>query len=291
MLKIIPVIMYQYSSVTGEFLGVCSVEFNTETQAYINAVNCTHLVPPVPSQVHEIAIFRDNMWQLVPDYRRVPLWDINTRDNLTFELGELPDFTQVTMLPPTSDNCEWVIYNGVGEWSKPLNELKADKFIEIREAWHKADTYPCYTNVMDSNNKPIAIQYKSYDREIWQKSIIGIILNMIQEGHILVGVKGEEDTSDDIYITNSDLLTLQLGAVPSSIFIQIKDTETIIRDAFDTYHTITLEQMQSMAICQNLKMQDDLMHKWKLENILKVADSFEKVKAISWGMDLTNIIP
>lgn len=282
MAKIIPVIMYQYSSVTGEFLGVCSVEFNTETQAYLNAVNCTHIAPPMHSQPHEIAVFRDNIWQLVPDYRRVPLWDTNTRENLTFELGETPDFSHVTTLPPSSATCEWVVYNGVGMWSKPIEELKVDKFKEIKEAWSIADTKPCVTKVKDSNGNFISVQYMAYDREVWQKSIIGIVLEMVSSGNIQLIDADTESVEGVIYITMEELISIQLGTIPATVFMKIKDIVTIIRDAYDTYHTITLEQMQQIAICQNLKMKEDLLHKWNLENMINSTDDIGTLMNINW---------
>ncbi|AKP32168.1 tail fiber assembly protein [Yersinia aleksiciae] len=94
--------MYNYSPVTGEFIG--------QSDAFIPAktglpAHCTVIAPPQISAGHAV-VFTDDNWQLVADHRQQQVYDTTTCQPVTVEmLGPLAD--NLTALAPATSFDQW----------------------------------------------------------------------------------------------------------------------------------------------------------------------------------------
>ena len=141
---------------------------------------------------------------------------------------------------------------------KTLSAIKTKKIKEIKEAWQKADSGPLFTDITTQGGKQLVIQYSAYDKDVWFKKIIGVALECINKGALIVLPLGTTEKTLPNHITALEALDIQSGRVPPEVFLVIKDVVIEVKDYYNNMEEITLEQMQHAALLQNLQMEKDL---------------------------------
>jgi hypothetical protein len=170
-----------------------------------------------------------------------------------------------------------------------LTEAKNRKLREVKSAWENADNGPLHTEIMIGEDE-LVIQYSAYDRDIWAKSLLAAVLTGIENGSLVV-LKSPLDPSFDPSVDNNptgnqitylEYINIGLGTLPSRVFLVVSQQTINIRDYYNNFHTITLQQVQEASVKQNLQVEKDLYKKWELENLINVKETIEEVDAIKW---------
>lgn len=68
--------------------------------------NATYEMPPTPA-IHQWPRLVADSWQLVPDYRAVPLWDCGTAQPVQAAIGQTPAELGATETAPPGYPCRW----------------------------------------------------------------------------------------------------------------------------------------------------------------------------------------
>ena len=112
-------IVYHYSRTTGEFLASAEARLDPIDQQPMLPAFATFEAPP-PASIGEAARMTETGWEVVPDYRGLPMWDTATGQSLgvVTELGELPE--GATLDEPTQPE-------------PTIEEARAAKMGEIRD--------------------------------------------------------------------------------------------------------------------------------------------------------------
>ncbi|MFG1487654.1 hypothetical protein ABMA58_00220 [Oceanospirillum sp. HFRX-1_2] len=84
--------IYSYSSQTGEFLKALSADKDPKGDGYLMPSHTTSIAPPVAPE-HQVAVFDEESWQLVPDYRGTEYW---------MPTGQCFEITQLGIAPPVN---------------------------------------------------------------------------------------------------------------------------------------------------------------------------------------------
>lgn len=110
--------IYNYDS-NGVFLQISeAVKSPLETNVFLIPANATAVPPPAPG-LQQIALFTNNCWTLVPDWRVTPLWSIVTAQPLLItSISLTPASVGATDIPPPS------VKNQVPVWVNNAWELQ-----------------------------------------------------------------------------------------------------------------------------------------------------------------------
>ena len=191
----------------------------------------------------------------------------NNEDNFKFEDNTKEETKDES--PKPMDNQE-------------LLTAKKKKLDEIKEAWEKADENPCSTGLTCLDGSELVIQYSSFDREIWSKKIVGIVMDLLKAGKFEIIPNSYEPLNNTMQITELESVQIGIGQIPARVYLMIKDIEVDIRDAHNKFRKINIGTMLQASIAQNMQVEKDLYKKWKLEEAIATADSIEKLNLISW---------
>lgn len=192
---------------------------------------------------------------------------------------------------PDDINNEDVIVDGGNTPKLPsdniLNEelinAKKAKLVEIKEAWKQAENIEnCNTNLKCLDDHELVIQYSTYDREIWNKKVIGFVMEMLKKGEFEIISNDYTPLYNTMQITQLEAVDISIGHIPARVYLIIKDCKTNVRDAFNNFHEVTIETMLKASIAQNLKVEQDLYKKWLLEKKVFEAANIEEVNLIHW---------
>lgn len=107
--------LYHYHPETGELLGESSADPSPlEPDIWLIPAHATDLPPPKP-KARQVAVFRENRWQLAPDWRATALWSTEdgTAVSIT-EIGLTPADIYSTEKPRPSAAHRWLN----GQWQE-----------------------------------------------------------------------------------------------------------------------------------------------------------------------------
>lgn len=115
--------MYKFDPNTKEFLGEFSYSYfvkqdGTPLTAPADTYH-TESPPPDKSQ-KQTAIFQDDKWKLLDDFRNTIFYDVETKKQQRLDLGEKPNPALVTSQTPPSINASWDGDKWIQELPQPL---------------------------------------------------------------------------------------------------------------------------------------------------------------------------
>jgi len=94
--------IYNYSSTTGEYLGVSAADPDPRNQGeYLMPAFSTVTTPPEIKD-HEAAVFVDGAWQTVPDYRGTTWWRPDGTSYTITDIGISPFKNHTSTEPPAA---------------------------------------------------------------------------------------------------------------------------------------------------------------------------------------------
>ncbi|NHR08064.1 tail fiber assembly protein [Chromobacterium haemolyticum] len=95
--------VYAYHPDTGEFLGITTANLSPldVEETWLIPAHATEQEPP-PAGDKQVAVYRDNGWQLAADFRTIKLWSQASAQPVTAKIGDTPDSLQATELEPPS---------------------------------------------------------------------------------------------------------------------------------------------------------------------------------------------
>ena len=101
-------ILYHYHPETGELLGQSAADRSPlEPDIWLIPAHATDLPPPKP-KARQVAVFRENQWQLAPDWRSAVLWSTENGIPVSItEIGLTPADVHATEKPRPSAAHLW----------------------------------------------------------------------------------------------------------------------------------------------------------------------------------------
>lgn len=104
--------VYAYHPQTGEYQGPTAADPSPlQPGVWLLPAYSTELQPPVTAE-RQAAVFSNGSWSIMPDWRAVKLWSVQTAQPVQAKLGDTPDSLRATLLQP----CEFPAWDGKG-WS------------------------------------------------------------------------------------------------------------------------------------------------------------------------------
>ncbi len=119
--------VYDYNPSTGEYLGIGIAQKSPlEPGIYLIPANATSDAPP-PTEINEVAVFRNKTWQIIPDYRGQEACEIDAEGfyirKHEFQLGEAPGVTIILSKRPEGFyKPKWVM----SQWTEGLTQIEVD---------------------------------------------------------------------------------------------------------------------------------------------------------------------
>lgn len=100
--------LYHYQPETGELLGESLADPSPlEPEVWLIPAHATDLPPP-KLKPRQVAVFRDNRWQLAPDWRSAALWSTEDGSAVSItDLGVTPTDAHATETPRPSAAHRW----------------------------------------------------------------------------------------------------------------------------------------------------------------------------------------
>lgn len=93
--------VYAYHPESGEYLGVTTANLSPldVVETWLIPAYATEQEPPQAGD-KQVAIYRDEKWQLIADYRTLKLWSKANAQVVAVKIGDTPDSLQATELEP-----------------------------------------------------------------------------------------------------------------------------------------------------------------------------------------------
>ncbi|MEO4030028.1 tail fiber assembly protein [Chromobacterium vaccinii] len=93
--------VYSYHPTTGEYIGTTYADRSPldEVETWLIPAGATEVQPPRVG-VKQVAVFNVDGWAVLPDWRGVPLWDVQTARPIIAAIGDTPDAIGATTLEP-----------------------------------------------------------------------------------------------------------------------------------------------------------------------------------------------
>lgn len=110
--------LYHYHPETGELLGESPADLSPlEPEVWLIPAQATDL-PPLKPKARQVAVFRDNRWQLAPDWRSAALWSTEDGTAVSIaDIGVTPADAHATETPRPSAAHRWQN----GQWQEDEN--------------------------------------------------------------------------------------------------------------------------------------------------------------------------
>lgn len=254
--------IYFFDMATKEYLHAGTIE-PTSTGGLAIPADATLTPPPDPSEIPPnttpIWDHKGHEWQLVPDYRNVPVYSTETKDKIVLKLGEVPDPVTTTLLEPTNPHAEWNAESQT--WVLPLDVLKEIKKEEIKRAFLRSEDAPCHTGV-------VGIAVKKNEIEDTEELEVVVKSNLTSRDHIQ--------------------LLIDIPPV-SKEGSEEADNLVVVRDYNNRYVQVTRKQLADILKAQKAAAVGNLYRKWMLQERINDAQTREEVEATTWDMDWSDV--
>lgn len=118
--------VYAYHSETGEYLGTTTAALSPldVEETWLVPAYATEQVPPQGDG--QVAVYRENGWQLVADVRTLKLWSKATAQAVTAQIGETPESLGATEQEPPP----FAVWSGDG-WRVDASAERAAKVAAV----------------------------------------------------------------------------------------------------------------------------------------------------------------
>jgi len=119
--------IYHYKKETGEYWGESNAtEDPNEKDHYLLPAQATFIKPPT-IMANQIAVFQNNKWIKMSDYRKKYYNKITQEETILTEIGQEPDDT-MTDKKPMDQFDEWYL----NDWAFSLDKVKKYKTSEMK---------------------------------------------------------------------------------------------------------------------------------------------------------------
>lgn len=119
-----------FDKVTKEYTGTTVAYLNKVASRkagkdiYFMPAYTTELIPPKCAE-NEVAIFERGQWNIVPDFRGVAVYNLNTRESIIWkEIGKLPKGYTTKVIERIEDVKNELLFNMKNNFNKCLTETK-----------------------------------------------------------------------------------------------------------------------------------------------------------------------